>query len=131
MHTDVNACDCTRACTDTVGESALKVDSGRKIPCHTGESNLCRQRAGPILYQLSYVPTPVKQTFYLFVVVESLVCVTSMERYYSPLFVDTCEYATIGRGAKCRSERNPPSRSFQMHLIKFVAESKVGTYAYF
>ena len=28
--TDVNACDCTRGCTDTVRESALKVDFGRK-----------------------------------------------------------------------------------------------------
>ena len=30
VRTDVNACDCTRVCTDTVRESALKVDSGRK-----------------------------------------------------------------------------------------------------
>ena len=30
--TDVNACGCTRGCTDTVKESALKVDSGRTIP---------------------------------------------------------------------------------------------------
>ena len=28
-------------CTDTVRESALKVDSGRKIPCHIGDSNPC------------------------------------------------------------------------------------------
>ena len=43
-------------CTDTVRESALKVDSGRKIPCHTGESNLRQRRAGRMLYQLSYIP---------------------------------------------------------------------------
>ena len=55
--TDVNACDCTRGCMDTVREFALKVDSGRKIPCRTGESNLRGQRAGPMLYQLSYIPT--------------------------------------------------------------------------
>ena len=42
---------------DTVKESALKVDSGRKIPCRTGESNQRRRRAGPTLYQLSYIPT--------------------------------------------------------------------------
>ena len=42
--------------TDTVRESALKVDSGRKIPCRTEESNLPQQRAGPTLYQLSYIP---------------------------------------------------------------------------
>ena len=40
-----------------VRESALKVDSGRKIPCCTGESNLRQRRDGPMLYQLSYVPT--------------------------------------------------------------------------
>ena len=28
-----------RGCTDTARESALKVDSGRKIPCRTGDSN--------------------------------------------------------------------------------------------
>ena len=53
----VNACDCTRGCTDTVRESALKVDSGRKISFRTGESNLRRQRAGPMLYQLSHTPS--------------------------------------------------------------------------
>ena len=39
--TDVNACDCTQGCTNTVRDCALKVDSGRKIPCRAGESNLC------------------------------------------------------------------------------------------
>ena len=43
-------------CTDTVGESALKVDSGRKIPCRTGESNLRQRRGGPTLYQLCHIP---------------------------------------------------------------------------
>ena len=41
-------------CTDTVRESALKVDS--KSPCRAGESNLLQRRAGPTLYQLSYIP---------------------------------------------------------------------------
>ena len=41
-----------------VKESALKVDSGRKIPCCTGESNQRQRRAGPTLYQLSYIPIP-------------------------------------------------------------------------
>ena len=45
-----------------VRESALKVDSGRKIPCRIGESNLRQRRDGPMLYQLSYIPTP--QTTY-------------------------------------------------------------------
>ena len=58
VHTDVNACDCTRGCTDTVRESALKVDSRRKIPCLTGMSNLCRRRAGSVLCQLSYISDP-------------------------------------------------------------------------
>ena len=57
VRTDVNACDCTPGCTDIVRESALKVDSGRKIPCRTWDWNLPQQRAGPTLYQLSYIPT--------------------------------------------------------------------------
>ena len=44
--------------TDTVGESSLQVDSGRKIPCRTGESNLRQQRTAPTRYQLSYIPIP-------------------------------------------------------------------------
>ena len=56
VHIDVNACNCTRGCTDIAREPALKVDSGRKIPCITGESNLRQRRAGPMLYQLSYIP---------------------------------------------------------------------------
>ena len=37
VRTDVNACDCTRRCTNTESESVLKVDSGKKIPFRTGE----------------------------------------------------------------------------------------------
>ena len=40
-------------CKDNARDSAFKVGSGRKIPCHTGESNLPQQHAGPTLYQLS------------------------------------------------------------------------------
>ena len=46
-----NDCACVR-------ESALKVDSGRKLPCRTRKSNLRQRRASPTLYQLSYIPTP-------------------------------------------------------------------------
>ena len=56
VRTDVNVCNCARSCMDTIRESALKVDSERKIPCRTGESNLRKRRAGPTLYQLSYIP---------------------------------------------------------------------------
>ena len=42
--------------TDAVGESALTVDSRRKIPCRIVESNLPQRRAGPTIYQLSYIP---------------------------------------------------------------------------
>ena len=55
VHTDVNAYDCTRGYTDTVRESELKVDSGRKILCCSRESNLHQWRAGPTLYHLSYI----------------------------------------------------------------------------
>ena len=59
VRTNVNVCDCTRGGVRThVRESALKVDSGRKIPCRTRKSNLRQRRAGPTLYQLSYIPTP-------------------------------------------------------------------------
>ena len=37
---------------------ALKVDSGRKIPCRIEESNLRQRCASPMLYQLSYIPAP-------------------------------------------------------------------------
>ena len=56
VRTYVNACDCTWGYT--IRGSALKVDSGRKIPCCARESNLCRQHASPTLYQPSYFPTP-------------------------------------------------------------------------
>ena len=65
VHTDANACDCTWGYTDTVRESALTVDSGRKIPCRTGESNLRQRRAGTTLYQLSYIPAWIKVTNYV------------------------------------------------------------------
>ena len=58
MRIDVNACGCARGCTDNVWESAHKFDSGRKISCRTGESNLPQRRAGPTLSQLSYIPAP-------------------------------------------------------------------------
>ena len=45
-------------CTDTAKESALKDDSGRKISCRTGQSNLHWQHASIILYHLSYISTP-------------------------------------------------------------------------
>ena len=57
VRTNVNACDCARGCTDTVRESGLKVHSRRKIHCRTGEWNPRQQRAGPALYQLSYIPS--------------------------------------------------------------------------
>ena len=56
VHSDENACECTRGCTDTVTGSTLKVESGRKIPCRTGESKLRCQHAGVMLYHPSYIP---------------------------------------------------------------------------
>ena len=55
VHTDVNACDCTRGCTDTVRESPMHVDPGGKNPLPHRESNLRRRRAGPMLHQLNYI----------------------------------------------------------------------------
>ena len=45
-------------CTDTVKESALKADSGWKIPFSTRELNPTQRYASPMLYQLSYSPAP-------------------------------------------------------------------------
>ena len=49
MHIDVNACDCTRGVRTHVRECALKFYSGRKIPCHIGESNVHQRRDGLML----------------------------------------------------------------------------------
>ena len=58
VHTNVNAYDCTRGCTDTIRESALKVDSERKIPYCIRKLNLHQRCASLILYQLRYAPAP-------------------------------------------------------------------------
>ena len=45
-------------CMNTIRESALKADPGRKIPCRIEESNLCQYRArflSPTLYKPSHV----------------------------------------------------------------------------
>ena len=47
--TGVNVCDCTRGVRTHVRASALKVDSGRKIPRRTEESNLRQRRDGLML----------------------------------------------------------------------------------
>ena len=56
VRSDVDPCGCTKACPETVRKSLLKVDSGRRILCRTREPNLHQQRAGLMLYQLSYIP---------------------------------------------------------------------------
>lgn len=40
-------------------ESALKLDSGRIIPCHTGKSNLCQLHAGTNAQSPEPRPCPV------------------------------------------------------------------------
>ena len=49
MHKDVNACDSTWGVWTHARESAMKIVSGRKIPCRTGELNLRKQHDGPML----------------------------------------------------------------------------------
>ena len=39
--------------------------TGRKVPCSTGESNLRRQCAGLMLYQLRYIPTLLMRSLHL------------------------------------------------------------------
>ena len=52
VRTDINACNCTWGFMNTIKESAPKVDSSKKIPCHTGELNLRWWCAGRMLHQL-------------------------------------------------------------------------------
>ena len=57
---NVSACDCTLGHMYIITESALTVDSGRKITCCTEESNPCQYCArlfGLVLYHLSH-PSP-------------------------------------------------------------------------
>ena len=54
VHMDVIA---HKGYMETIGESALKVDSGRKTSCRTGELNLPQWCAVLLLYQLRYIPT--------------------------------------------------------------------------
>ena len=60
VRTDVNASDRTRGFTDTEIESALKVDSGKKIPCRTGKSNLRQRRDSPMHALLAVTKEEVK-----------------------------------------------------------------------
>ena len=53
-----HTCHCTWECTGSIRESALKVDSLRKIPCHTGQSNLHRQRASPVQCSANWATSP-------------------------------------------------------------------------
>ena len=46
VRTDVNACDCTRGCTDTRKRGCSESWLWEKIPCRTGESNLRQGRNG-------------------------------------------------------------------------------------
>ena len=60
MCTDVNACDCTQGCTDTVRESALKVDSGGEKSLAALGNRTCISSM-PVwcsTNQLIYIPTP-------------------------------------------------------------------------
>ena len=59
---------CIGGATDAVRKSALKVDSGRKIPCHTGESTPCQYCTwlfSLTLYWLSHT-AHVKSFFFFF-----------------------------------------------------------------
>ena len=56
MHAIAHGCVWTH-----VRQSTLKVDSGRKIPYRTMKLNPHQRRAGPMLYQLSYIPTPMSE----------------------------------------------------------------------
>ena len=94
MRTDVNACESTWVCTDKVRESALKVDSGRKISCRTVELNLPQWHAGPALYQPSYIPTHFTP----------LLKLSSLYNVFSLVSSKHCFVHAVGRGNN-RAER--------------------------
>ena len=75
VRTDVNACDCTRVCTDTVRESALKVDSGRKSLAALGNRTCVGSVPVQCCNRLSYIPSHK----------HSNIPVISMELYSNPL----------------------------------------------
>ena len=57
MHTDVDVCNCTQGLYGHHSESALEVDSGRKIPCCIEDLSPCEYCAwlfSRTLYQLNY-----------------------------------------------------------------------------
>ena len=56
VSTDTNACDCTRGCTDTVRESALKIDS-EQYPLPHGRIEPALAACRSVLYPLSYIPS--------------------------------------------------------------------------
>ena len=60
VHTDFDHAIAHGGCADTVRESALEVDSGEGIPCHTRDLNphqYCTWLFSQMLYQLRY-PCP-------------------------------------------------------------------------
>ena len=89
VRTDVNPCHCTRGCTNAVRESALKVDSGRKIHWRTGESNL-PQRV-PVRRSTNWAtsPSPSRET-------TAVSQHISMDLYFSlPLYKDSISFRDI------------------------------------
>ena len=58
VHTGVNACNCTQGYKDTVRESALKVDSGRKSLAALGNRICVSSVTVHCSNQLSYIQSP-------------------------------------------------------------------------
>ena len=54
VRADVKVCNSVSGCTDTVRDSAVKVDSWRKIPRCIGDLNLHQLHAGPTLCELGW-----------------------------------------------------------------------------
>ena len=61
-HTDVNVCHCTWACTDTVKESALKVDSERKFTFVAPRNRTCISGV-PVRRYTNWATSPPSYTF--------------------------------------------------------------------
>ena len=58
VRTDVNACDCTRGCTNTVRESALKADCGREEKSLAAPGNRTSVSGVPVRCSTNWVNLP-------------------------------------------------------------------------
>ena len=102
VRTDVNACDCTRGCTDTLKEPAMKVTSGRKNPLPRRgiepATAACRSDALPTDLH-PHAVRPLTRTSCLQRTRLSFVSSEGRDK-----FSRTCSYVKVTQPAPCQSD---------------------------